>query len=138
MSEESIKNPPGSGNTFAPSLIHSYPVPDVKFGLNCLINSNTSSFRNVINLNISCSLDAQSPDFILDNCLFGAVKLTINADPDKYRYNGYGIGLGSCSQSLLSDGNCSKNVITFGIDNTSCVHFDNDKKDILVLVEDHT
>ena len=25
-------------------------------------------------------------------CLFGGVKLTKNADPDKYVYNGYGIG----------------------------------------------
>ena len=25
-------------------------------------------------------------DFTLDNCLFGAVKLTKNADPDKYEY----------------------------------------------------
>ena len=29
--------------------------------------------------------------------LFGAVKLTKNADPDKYSYSGYGIGFNSCS-----------------------------------------
>ena len=28
----------------------------------------------------------------LENCLFGAVKLTKNADIDKYGYSGYGIG----------------------------------------------
>ena len=28
----------------------------------------------------------------LENCLFGAVSLTKNADIDKYRYSGYGIG----------------------------------------------
>ena len=28
----------------------------------------------------------------LQNCLFGAVKLTKNADIDKYKYSGYGIG----------------------------------------------
>ena len=28
----------------------------------------------------------------LENCLFGAVKLTKNADIDKYEYSGYGIG----------------------------------------------
>ena len=32
-------------------------------------------------------------DFTLKDCLFGAVKLTKNADPDKYSYSGYGIGL---------------------------------------------
>ena len=28
----------------------------------------------------------------LENCLFGAVTLTKNADIDKYKYSGYGIG----------------------------------------------
>ena len=28
----------------------------------------------------------------IENCLFGAVKLTKNADIDKYKYSGYGIG----------------------------------------------
>ena len=28
----------------------------------------------------------------LENCLFGSVKLTKNADMDKYGYSGYGIG----------------------------------------------
>ena len=28
----------------------------------------------------------------LENCLFGAVSLTKNADFDKYKYSGYGIG----------------------------------------------
>ena len=28
----------------------------------------------------------------LENCLFGAVSLTKNADVDKYKYSGYGAG----------------------------------------------
>ena len=28
----------------------------------------------------------------LENCLFGAVRLIKNADIDKYKYSGYGIG----------------------------------------------
>ena len=31
-------------------------------------------------------------DRTLKNCLFGAVTLTKNADIDKYKYSGYGIG----------------------------------------------
>ena len=31
-------------------------------------------------------------DFTLNNCLFGSVKLTKNAEPDKFGYSGYGIG----------------------------------------------
>ena len=33
----------------------------------------------------------------LDDCLFGAVKLTKNSDTDKYWYSCYGIGFDSCS-----------------------------------------
>ena len=33
-------------DTFAPNVINSYPLPDVKFGENCLINSNLFVFRN--------------------------------------------------------------------------------------------
>ena len=40
----------------------------------------------MINLNI---------DFALGNCLFGSMKLTTNADLDKYKYTGYGIGFDS-------------------------------------------
>ena len=32
-------------------------------------------------------------DFTLKDCLFGTVKITKNADPDKYSYSGYGIEL---------------------------------------------
>ena len=31
-------------------------------------------------------------EFTLKNCLFGAVKLTKNANPNKHSYSGYGIG----------------------------------------------
>ena len=42
----------------------------------------------------------------LANALFGAVKLTKNADIDKYRYFGYGIGFdGKGFYSYPSDGN---------------------------------
>ena len=40
-------------------------------------------------------------DFTLKNCLFGSVKLTKNADPDKYKHSGYGIGFDSCSELLF-------------------------------------
>ena len=36
-------------------------------------------------------------NFTLNSCLFGSVKLTENADPDKYKYSGYGIGFDSHS-----------------------------------------
>ena len=40
-------------------------------------------------------------DFTLKDCLFGAVKLNKNFDPDKYPYFGYGIGFDSRSLFCL-------------------------------------
>ena len=57
----------------------------------------------------------------------GAVKLTKNADPDKYRYNGYGIGFDLPSELSLPDGSMGKNVIIFGVNMSSTVHIDNKK-----------
>ena len=94
------------------------------------------------NLYISYTLDTWSrglnTDFTLDNYLFGAVKLTKNADPDKYRYSDYGIGFHVRSQFSLSGSSWGKNVIIFGVDNSSSVHVDNKKKDIFVLGEGPT
>ena len=42
-------------------------------------------------------------DFRLGNSVFGAVKLTKNADLDKYGYSGYSIGSDACSQFPLSN-----------------------------------
>ena len=40
-------------------------------------------------------------DFTLNNFLSGSVKLSKNADLDKYKYSGYDIGLGSRSEFFL-------------------------------------
>ena len=73
--------------------------------------------------------------FTLDNCLLGAMKLTKNADPDKYGYKDYGIGFDACSQFSFPDGSWGKDVIIFGVDNSFSVHVDNNKKDVLLLAE---
>ena len=61
------------------------------------------------------------------------MKLTKNADPNKYGYSGYEIGFDALSQFLLPDGSWGKNVIIFGVHNSSSVHVENKKKNILVL-----
>ena len=52
--------------------------------------------RNIVNLFIVYKLDSWSwgwnTDSTLGDCLFGAVMLAKDADPDKYLYSGYGIG----------------------------------------------
>ena len=94
----------------------------------------------VINLFIAYELDRWSrdlnTDFTLKDCLFGAVKITKNADPDKYGYSGYDIGLDSRSEFSLTDGSAGKNVIIFGVDMSSFVHIDSKNKDTLILGKD--
>ena len=70
--------------------------------------------------------------------MFGAVKVTKNADPDKYKYSGSSIGFDSRSEFSLFDGSMGKNVIIFGADINSSVHIDNKGKDILILGEGPT
>ena len=65
--------------------------------------------------------------------MFGGVKLTENADPDKYSYSGYGIGFDIRGYHSLPDGSLGKNVIIFGVDVSSSEHIDNKGKDILIL-----
>ena len=70
-----------------------------------------------------------SSDFMLKSCLFGAVKLTKNSDPDKYKYSGYGNGFDMNRKFSLPDGSLfAKNIITFGADMGSFVHADNRKE----------
>ena len=77
-------------------------------------------------------------DLTLENCLFGAVRLTKNANVDKYKYLGYGIGFDSRGTFLFPDGSFAQNIIIFGVDMSSSVHIDNKKKDILILGESRT
>ena len=65
--------------------------------------------------------------------MFGTVKLTKNANPDKYSYWRYGIGFDSRSLFLFPNFNWGQNVISFGVDNSSSVHIYNTKKDIVVF-----
>ena len=65
--------------------------------------------------------------FARGGCFFGAVKLTKNADPDKYRYSGYGIGFDSCSNFSVNS-EWGKNVIVSGVDHSLSVHTNKRKK----------
>ena len=90
---------------------------------------------NIVNIYIVYEITSEYKDInypTLENCLFGSVKLTKNADIDKYGYSGYGIGFDS--ETSFSFGNeVGKNVIIFGVDMSSSSKIDNRKKDILIL-----
>ena len=56
------------------------------------------------------------------------MKLTKNADPDKYGCVGYGIGFDTRSQFLWSGGSWGKNIVIFGANMNSSIYVDNKKK----------
>ena len=64
--------------------------------------------ERVVNLCIIYELDAWSTDlttdFTVGNCLLRILKLTKNADFEKYRYSGYGIGFDARTHFSWSDG----------------------------------
>ena len=61
------------------------------------------------------------------------VILTENADIDKRGYSGYEIGFDRKSSFSFPGGGFGQNVLTFGGNMSSSAHFDNKRKDILVL-----
>ena len=92
--------------------------------------------NNIVNICIVYELGASGSnnrDHTLENCLFGAVTLTKNADFDKYGYSGYGIGFDRRSSFSFSSGGFGQNVLILGVDMSYSAHVDNKKKDILVL-----
>ena len=74
----------------------------------------------------------------LENYLFGAVRLTKNADIDKYGYSGYGVGFDKHGSFSFPGTELGRNVIIFGVDISSSTKFDNRKKYILILGKGQT
>ena len=93
------------------------------------------SHKNVVNMYIVYEITSDYKDIdypTLENCLCGSVKLTKNAQIDKYGYFAYGIGFDR--ETSFSIGNqTGKNVIIFGVDMSSSIKIDNKEKDILIL-----
>ena len=91
--------------------------------------------RKIVNVYIVCEITSNYSDIsypTLENVLLGSVKLTKNADIDKYGYSGYGNGFDRETSFSLGD-EIGKNVIIFGVDMSSSRKIDNIKKDVLVL-----
>ena len=95
----------------------------------------TFNHEKIANINIVYEINESiniSDYPTLENCLFGAVRLTKNADINKYKYSGYGIGFDK--KGSYSIGNeIGRNIIIFGVDMSSTPHNDNKGKDILFL-----
>ena len=141
LSDEVIKPPSSDDNSLVPALKYVGNKIRVKFGGGCLKQDKTIyTHGTVVNVYIVYELSSNlnNFDFALENCLFGAVKLTKITDIDKYKYSGYGIGFDSRETFLFPRGKFAQNVIIFGVDMGSSVHDDNKKKNILILGEGPT
>ena len=94
-------------------------------------------FNVVINIYCVYKLDPISSSrdntFNVQNALFGAMEITKNADTSKYKYKGFGICFdegASFSEGIISNG---KNVLIFGVDESSLVHANNKANNIYVM-----
>ena len=104
----------------------------VEFNGSCLKQDKvTYNHKKIVNIYIVYEISKNysiSSYPTLENCLFGAVSLTKNADVDQYKYSGYGIGFDRHGKFSFGNG-LGKNCIMFGADlSSSSSHVNNQKK----------
>ena len=128
-------------SNFTPTFVDHHSLPNIKFNGHCLtindIISISKKIKSVYFLHIRSTIKKYTY-FTLSNCLFGSLKLTKKADPDEYKYNGYGIGFDCRSEFSFTDESIGKSGIIFGAYMSSSVHVDYKGKDILILGEGPT
>ena len=106
----------------------------LKFNGGCLKQFKLGHTHGItINIYIIYELTGSSSNNDVRNSLFGAVRLTKIAEYDKYRYSDQGIGFGRRGSFSFPSGGFGIDVIVFGVDMSSSVHVDNNKKNILIL-----
>ena len=136
ISNESIKPPTPSNNSLNPRLSYNDTKIKVQFTGSCLKQPKfTFTRKKVVNIYIVYELGASASrdsDPTIKNCLFGAFTLTENADIEKYKYSGYGIGFDRRSSFSFPSGEFGQNALIFGADMSTSIHIDNKKKDLLV------
>ena len=68
------------------------------------------------------SMTVLPKDYLFGNCLFRAVKLTKNADIDKYKYSRYGTRFDRRGTFLCHSSGFGCNIIIFGVYKSSSIH----------------
>ena len=136
ISDESIKPPATIKNILNPLLEYGNKSK-LKFDGSCLKqNKITYNHEKIVNLYIVFEIRKSyiiSDYPTLENCLFGAVSLTKNADVDKCKYSGYGIGFDRYGFFSHPCGGTGGNVMIFGVDMSLSTQINNRKEDILIL-----
>ena len=101
------------------------------------IQSKALKLNNTVNIYIVYKLNTisstRNTDYTIQNALFGVMKITKNTDYSKNSYTGYGICFDEgfdFSKGNISNG---KNVIIFGVHESSLVHANNKANNIFVM-----
>ena len=103
----------------------------VKFDGGCLKKDQAATHGAVVNI---CIVYGITDNFnvssypTLENCLFGAVNLTKNADFENYKCYGYGIGFGRHGSFSFPGTGLGRNIFIFGVDMSSSTKIDHRKK----------
>ena len=104
------------------------------FEQNKVIIPNNNNVINIYCVYELRSVTASRDDtFTIQNALFGAMEITKNADTSEYAYKGYGICFderGTFSKGSINNG---RNVLIFGVDESSLVHANNKANNIYVM-----
>ena len=136
LSDESIKAPTTSNKMLNPSLNYVDNKIRVKFNGDCLKQEQIAfNHGKIVKIYILYEIQkiVNISDYpTIQNCLFGAVKLTKHVDVDKYKYSGYGIGFDSKGFFSIGD-EIRRNIIIFRVDMSSSSFIDNKKKYFLIL-----
>ena len=137
MSDERINSVKTPNHSITPFLDYYGTKTVVEFSGSCLKqDSVTFNHKKVVNIYIvyEISKSINISDYpTLENCLFGEVTLTKNADINRYKYSGYGIGFDIHGSFWCPNNGLGRNVIIFVVDMSSSTKIDNRKKDILIL-----
>ena len=86
----------------------------------------TFNHGKIVNVYIFYEISKNVSDYLaLENCLFGAVSLTKNADINSYKYSGYGSGFDRYRGFSYPSIGLGRNLIIFAVDMSSSVYADN-------------
>ena len=137
LSDEKINSSKTPNHSITQNLDYYGTKIRVKFRGNCLKQDKiTFRHKKIGNIYIAYELTGSSSngnDPTVINSLFGAVRLTRNADIDKYGYSGYETGFNRRGSFSFPGGGFGSTVIVFEVNMSSSIYVDNKRKNILTL-----
>ena len=93
--------------------------------------------NNVMNIYCVYEIDpiasTRGDTFTVQSALFGAMEITKNADTSNYKYKGYGVCFDEGGTFSMGNINNGRNILIFGVDESSLVHSNNKANNIYVM-----